>query len=322
MNRILFLLVFLILYSGVFSQFYIRGQVKDDKGNTLQGVTIVVHSTDQVFRSGGEGRFGISASKVNDSLTFSMEGYSTFSKRINANEYNNITLVAEQKPVAKPTGGLSSLAYNFNRSSRDQNNLGGETYSSLFENDFINTGKNASTEIALSYNRASYSNIRRFLNLGYSAPSDAVRIEEMLNYFNLQFKEPDKDNDFRIDSRISTCPWNKENNLLFLNICTKKLDLNNLPPSHLVFLIDVSTSMDLPNRLPLLKSAFKVLVNNLREKDTVSLVVYGGVTGTLIDALSGKEKQKITSIIDSLQASGATPGESGIKLAYRIAHRS
>ena len=108
--------------------------------------------------------------------------------------------------------------------------------------------------------------------------------------------------------------------LLLLNICSRKIDLNSLPPSHLVFLIDVSSSMDLPNRLPLLKSAFKVLVNNLREKDTVSLVVYGGITGTLIDALSGKEKEKIISVIDSLQASGATPGESGIKLAYRIAH--
>ena len=318
-NRVLFILFFLVLCSPIFSQFYIKGQVKDEKGNTLQNVTIVVHSTDQLFRSGGEGRFGINASKINDSLTFSFEGFATFTKQINANEYNNITLVAEKKQIAKATGGLSSLVSNFNHSSQDQYYSGNETYSSLFENNFINTGKNPSTEIALNYNRASYSNIRRFLNLGYSMPSDAIRIEEMLNYFNLEIKEPEQGKDFKINSRVSSCPWNKENTLLFLNICTKKIDLNSLPPSNLVFLIDVSSSMDMPNRLPLLKSAFKVLVNNLREKDTVSLVVYGGITGTLINGLSGKEKVKIINIIDSLQPGGATPGESGIKLAYRIA---
>ena len=246
MNRILLIIFFLSFYSPVFSQFYIKGQVKDEKGNTLQNVTIVVHSTDQLFRSGGEGRFGINATKVNDSLTFSFEGYATFTKQINANEYNNITLVTEKKKIAKTTGGLSSLVYNFNRSSRDQYNLGDETYSTLFENSFINAEKNASTEIALNYNRASYSNIRRFLNIGYSVPSDAIRIEEMLNYFNFEFNEPDQNNDFRINSRISSCPWNKENLLLILNICAKKIDLNSLPPSHLVFLIDVSSSMDLP----------------------------------------------------------------------------
>jgi len=141
----------------------------------------------------------------------------------------------------------------------------------------------------------------------------------MLNYFNDAYSEPEAGKLFKTRSIITGCPWNQENQLLFIDVTSKKLDLEKLPPSNFVFLIDVSGSMDLPNRLPLLQSAFRMLVNNLRTKDTVSIVVYGGLVGVKLNGVSGGEKEKILKAIDELTPGGFTPGESGIKVAYRIA---
>jgi Ca-activated chloride channel family protein len=150
-------------------------------------------------------------------------------------------------------------------------------------------------------------------------PPDAVRIEEMLNYFNLDYNEPVGNDVFNIKTTVSSCPWNADNELFYVNLSSKKLNLDTLPPSHLVFLIDVSGSMDMPNRLPLLKSAFRLLVNNLRDKDSVAIVVYGGTVGTMLNTTSGCEKEKILKTIDELTPGGSTPGESGVKLAYSVA---
>src|SRR5262249_36788388 len=143
------------------------------------------------------------------------------------------------------------------------------------------------TGMSLSIDRASYSNIRRFINTNTIVPPDAVRIEEMLTYFNETYSQPDENSLFKTSSILTTCPWNEDDQLLFLNINLKKINLDTLPPSNLVFLIDISGSMDMPNRLPLLQSAFRLLVNNLRAKDTVSIVVYGGVVGIQLSATSG-----------------------------------
>ncbi|MBL7731558.1 MAG: von Willebrand factor type A domain-containing protein, partial [Chitinophagaceae bacterium] len=167
--------------------------------------------------------------------------------------------------------------------------------------------------------RASYSNIRRFITLNSLVPPDAVRIEEMLNYFNLDYNPPENNDLFKIKTTLTTCPWNPDNQLYYINLSSRKLNLDTLPPSHLVFLIDVSGSMDMPNRLPLLQSAFRLLVNNLRDKDSVAIVVYGGITGVMLNTTSGGEKEKILKVIDELTPGGTTPGESGIKLAYSVA---
>jgi Ca-activated chloride channel family protein len=196
---------------------------------------------------------------------------------------------------------------------------GNETYASLLENHFVNAKRFPNTGMSLNVDRASYSNIRRFISLKSFVPPDAVRIEEMLNYFNLNYKEPEKGQLFSARTKISSCPWNPESQLFFVNLSSAKLDLDSLPPSHLVFLIDVSGSMDMPNRLPLLKSSFRLLVNNLRDKDSVAIVVYGGLTGVMLNTTSGAEKEKIFKAIDELEPGGATPGESGIKLAYSVA---
>ena len=122
-----------------------------------------------------------------------------------------------------------------------------------------------------------------------------------------------------LKTTLSSCPWNADNQLFYINLSSKKLNLDTLPPSNLVFLIDISGSMDMPNRLPLLKSAFRFLVNNLRDKDSVAIVVYGGTIGTMLNTTSGGEKEKILKAIDELVPGGSTPGESGIKLAYSVA---
>jgi Ca-activated chloride channel family protein len=170
--------------------------------------------------------------------------------------------------------------------------------------------------------KASYSNVRRFINQGTQVPVDAVRIDEMLNYFNFNYKEPQDDNVFRVESTVSDCPWNDKHRLLFLDLSARKLNLDHVPPSNLVFLIDVSGSMDMPNRLPLLKQAFQLLVKNLRKQDTVSIVTYGGSVGIWLEPTGGAHKQKIIKSIEALSASGDTPGEAAIRTAYKLAEHT
>ena len=144
-------------------------------------------------------------------------------------------------------------------------------------------------------------------------------VEEIFNYFPTLYNPPADSAVFSVSSRVGPCPWNWNNHLLQINLSALKLNLDSLPPAHLVFLIDISASMDMPNRLPLLQSGFRMLLSNLREKDSVSIVVYGGMTAVLVRALSGCERDSLTKVINGLVPGGATPGESGIRLAYQVA---
>jgi Ca-activated chloride channel family protein len=214
---------------------------------------------------------------------------------------------------------LVSITPNLELKSERNRVMGDETYNSLIENEFIVTEQNPETSMVLNVDRASYSNIRRFINMNSEVPPDAVKIEEMLNYFSINFSEPPKDSLFRVSSNLSSCPWNEKNQLLYLQVNTRKINLDKVPPSNLVFLIDVSGSMDMPNRLPLLKVAFRKLVANLRQIDTVSIVVYGSVVGVMLQPTSGDNKKKILDAIEELEPGGFTPGEAGILQAYRLA---
>ena len=299
--------------------YYTKGQVKDQEGDALQNVTMLLHSSGYVYRSGKDGGFGIPIPQKTDTLTIFREGYEKEKRVIYGDRFNVIVL--KKAPVAKSVAHnrLSSQVQNLSREEMGLRIAGNETYASIVENEFVAAAQNPATGITLNVDRASYSNIRRFLTLQSMVPPDAVRIEEMLNYFNLSYTEPKDDRTFAISTTLTECPWNKSNALLFAQVNSKKLKLDNLPQTHLVFLIDVSGSMDLPNRLPLLKTGFKALVNNLRAVDTVSIVVYGGTVGIALLPTSGEEKETIFKVIDSLQPGGSTPGESGIKLAYSLA---
>lgn len=300
-------------------QFYIKGQIKDEGGTALQNVTMLLHSSGFLYKSGSDGSFGILTPSKIDTITIIREGYQKERHALHADKFNDIVL--KKATVVKSTAPqkLSSLTQNLKREDQHLWFAGDETYASIVENNFIEAAAYAKTGLTLNVDRASYSNIRRFLTMASQVPPDAVRIEEMLNYFNLDYKEPADGKSFEITTTLTNCPWNKGNALLFAHINSKKLPLEKVPPSHLVFLIDVSGSMDLPNRLPLLKTGFKGLVNNLRPVDTVSIVVYGGAIGVALMPTSGGEKETIFKVIDSLQPGGSTPGESGIKLAYNLA---
>jgi Ca-activated chloride channel homolog len=314
------LLLQLIASSLFAQQFYLRGEVKDEGGHALQNVTITHHATGYLYRTGSSGSFGIVTNKETDTLTFSFDGYQR--ERITVKAGHFITVKLKQLASTMSSvkrSKLASLTKDLSRDAQQKWYVGDETYASLVENNFVDASKYPTTGIALNIDRASYSNIRRFINLGMAIPPDAVRIEEMLNYFNFGYTEPKGDDIFHINTAVTSCPWAPDNNLLFVNVSSKKINVDSLPPSHLVFLIDISGSMDMPNRLPLLKSAFHLLARNLREKDTVSIVVYGGTVAIMLNPTSGKEKEKIAKAIDELTPGGSTPGESGVRMAYSIA---
>lgn len=248
-----------------------------------------------------------------------MEGYETKTLRIKTDIWQNIVLKVSEASASKSKPKLISVTKDLKQDSRVNWFTGDETYFQLVENDFVQASGFPNTGFSLNVNKASYSNVRRFLNMQSSVPPDAVRVEEMINYFNLKYKEPKGTDIFNVESQITSCPWNKQEQLLFLNVSAKKLKLEKIPPGNFVFLIDVSGSMDMPNRLPLLKAAFQLLVKNLRPIDTVSIVTYGGSVSIWLQPTSGADKDKILTSIEELTAAGDTPGESAIRAAYQLA---
>jgi Ca-activated chloride channel family protein len=194
-----------------------------------------------------------------------------------------------------------------------------EEYGRIYENAFKEVSQEALSTFSIDVDTASYSNIRRFLNNGQIPPEDSVRIEEMINYFSYDYPSPENDQPFSITTKASAAPWNKEHKLVMVGLKGKTLQAEKLPPSNLVFLIDVSGSMDDPNKLPLLKQAFGAMVNQLSDKEKVAIVVYAGAAGKVLDATSGANKSTILNAINNLQAGGSTAGAQGIELAYQIA---
>ena len=194
-----------------------------------------------------------------------------------------------------------------------------EGYATIHENSFLKTTKNPLSTFSIDVDVASYANLRRFLNNGQKPPIDAVRIEEMINYFNYEYPQPDGEDPFSVNTELARCPWNEDHQLVHIGLQGKKIPTDNLPPSNLVFLIDVSGSMQSINKLPLLKSAFKMLVNEMREEDRVAIVVYAGAAGLVLPSTPGTKKDQIIYALDQLTAGGSTAGGAGIKLAYEVA---
>ena len=315
------LIFFFACSSACAQQYYLRGEVKDESGNPLQNVTILHCRTGYIYKTGNYGSFGILNTQQTDSLIFLLSGYQKEKVIADADKYLSVKLkLLQASTTTIHRYKLTSFTRNLDIGEQRRWYAGDETYTSIAENQFIDAKKYPVTGMSLDIDRASYSNIRRFINFNSFVPSDAVRIEEMLNYFNLNYDKPDNKDVFKVKSVLTSCPWEPSHQLFFINLSSQKINVDSLPPSNFVFLIDISGSMDMPNRLPLLQSALKLLVNNLRAKDTVSLVVYGGEVGVKLDATSGAEKEKILKAIDELSPGGSTPGESGLALAYNMAH--
>ncbi len=228
--------------------------------------------------------------------------------------------------ASRMTGGLSPMvrggypALPIPSFVRQEVNI--EEYASFKENRFIPVAKQPLSTFSLDVDAASYGNIRRMINQGELPPKDAVRVEEMINYFSYAYPQPVDGHPVRIVTETTACPWNKQHQLMRIGVKAKEIPTKNLPPSNFVFLIDVSGSMYDANKLPLVKSSLKLLVNNLRESDQVAIVTYAGAAGVALPSTEGTDKQKILDALESLQAGGSTAGAAGIQLAYEIAERN
>ncbi len=278
----------------------------------------------QVYYSGATGSFGIPSAVPIDTLVLEFNGFE--SMKIVADLRNFQRIVMQMLPATARLYDMYRASITTNLQNNTTVTVGqGESYSSIVENGFVPTRASAATTISLNIDHAAYSNIRRFINNGMRIPADAIRIEEMLNYFNFPLKGKQTESSrhgLQFAYQPTTCPWNPDNRLLFLQFRAPIIPLEAVPPSNLVFLIDISGSMDKPNRLPLLQSAFKMLVTNLREQDTISLVTYGGGIGVALAPTGGMHKDIINKAIDSLRAGGDTPGSGAIQTAYDIARHN
>lgn len=322
MKKIFFYILLVLLTVTVNAQYYLRGEIKDEKNQPLQNAKIHLHSNNHIYYSGAYGGFGITTNILHDSVTISLDGYESKTTKVNSEQWQYIVLKILPSNASSNRPKLISVTKNLEQTSRVRWYVNSETYFQLVENEYVKAYKYPNTGFALNVNKASYSNVRRFINMQSAVPPDAVRTEEMVNYFNLHYREPVKDELFRFESQLTSCPWDMEKQLLFLNINARKLDLDMVPPGNFVFLIDVSGSMDMSNRLPLLKAAFQMFVKNLRAIDTVSIVTYGGNVGIWLQPTGGGEKDKIIKSIEELTASGDTPGEAAIMTAYSLARNT
>jgi Ca-activated chloride channel family protein len=196
-----------------------------------------------------------------------------------------------------------------------------ETYAVINENHFEKTTLSPLSTFSIDVDKAGYSNVRRLINNGEVIAPDAVKIEEMINYFNYNYPQPTDQHPFSINTEVVKTPWHNDTQLVRIGLQGKTYKTEDLPTSNLTFLIDVSGSMSAQNKLPLLKSAFKLLVNQMRKKDKVSIVVYAGAAGVVLEPTAGDKKEKIMSALDNLSAGGSTAGGAGIELAYSLAER-
>ena len=316
----------------------ISGTVTDaaDK-KALKGVSVSVKGSNVSTLTDVKGRYEIKVSTGKQVLIFRQKGYATKEIKVSQPGVVNIALEVEKSvretvreklihldraakqsiftsvELARPISGGN---YQY-RSEEQAHNT--ESYNAINENRFLEARQNPLSTFGIDVDAASYSNIRRFINNGQLPPVDAVRIEEMINYFDYDYPQPKNNDPVSINTEISIAPWNKEHRLVKIGLQGKTIPTDNLPASNLVFLIDVSGSMDMPNKLPLVKSSMKLLVDQLRPKDRVAIVVYASATGLVLKSTSGEDKRAIKDSINKLEAGGSTAGGAGIKLAYQVA---
>lgn len=197
-----------------------------------------------------------------------------------------------------------------------------EEYSAIKENSFKSAVADPLSTFSIDVDTASYANVRRMIQSGKTVPADAVRVEEMLNYFHYDYPSPKEDEPFSVNTQLTDCPWNKDTKLMRVGLHAEDIDFSDRAPMNLVFLIDVSGSMYSADKLPLVQKSFSILTNELDEKDRISIVTYAGSDKVVIDGASGDCREEILEAIDRLQAGGSTAGAAGITTAYEIAEKN
>ncbi len=264
---------------------------------------------------------GVSSIKSNQPL-YVLDGKIVKSKnisKINPNEIKGIHVLKGENATSKygNKGRYGVILINTNSNQHEN-----ESYEEIVENKFEHVTFSPLSTFSIDVDKAAYSNVRRFLNNGQTVPADAVKIEEMINYFNYEYTQPTGEHPFSIQTELASSPWNTETKIVKIGLQGKKIANDKIPASNLVFLIDVSGSMGPSNKLPMLKSAFKLLVKQLRNKDKISIVVYAGAAGVVLKPTSGDDKSKILEALNNLEAGGSTAGGEGIELAYKIAQKN
>jgi len=202
---------------------------------------------------------------------------------------------------------------------RKKHDFNTEDYNHIVENRFLAATQTPLSTFSIDVDEAAYSNIRRFINQGSIPPAGAVRIEEMINYFDYSYPQPQNEDPFSVNTEMSECPWSPQHRLVHIGLQGKEIPMQNLPNANLVFLIDVSGSMQDENKLPLVKASMNLLTDKMRPDDKVAIVVYAGSAGLVLPSTSGTNKEAIKKAIDKLGAGGSTAGGEGIKLAYKVA---
>jgi len=254
---------------------------------------------------------------VLSSLILSACGDSSTSQR----EAANVNTPADAEPVmvanaantsANKAAGIS-FADDLDRSSE------GERYAEINENPFLEARRAPLSTFSVDVDTASYANVRRFLRDGQLPPKDAVRIEELINYFEYDYPQPVGDVPFSVSTETAVCPWNTKHKLVQIGLQGRKVSLDNTPPANLVFLLDVSGSMNSPDKLPLLKDGLRMMVNQLKPQDRVAIAVYAGSSGLVLPSTAVSNKGEILAALDRLEAGGSTNGGDGISLAYTVA---
>ncbi len=318
-----------------FSQRTITGTVTSAEG-TLPGATVQIKGTQTGTQTDMDGKYSITVPEGYTILVFRYVGYGSEEETIGDKSVIDVLLSKEFLSETVIGGSYSSRSSRGKRTKRTKKyrsskskiksslykDVNTESYATKNENGFSSVSQNPLSTFSINVDRASYSNVRRFLNDGELPPQDAVRVEEMINYFNYDYNEPTSEHPFGVTTEYGNCAWNKDHKLVLVGLQAKKIKKDNLPNSNIVFLVDVSGSMGSDNKLPLLKKALTELVKELREKDKVAIVVYAGAAGVVLPSTSGNKKEEIIAALDKLNSGGSTAGGEGIKLAYKIAKQN
>ncbi|MBN2890786.1 MAG: von Willebrand factor type A domain-containing protein [Bacteroidales bacterium] len=355
-----FLLILLVLLpSFLFSQITditISGKVTSKAdGIAIPGVLVVAKGTTYGSYTDIGGNYSIVIPPESKVLVFSLPGLKTHEEEIKNRTHINVAMESDNKKIEeivttglniqkeekycnyagdelfgsdrsilKGSGANLDGGISFSEAYYDDGDNGNNTeeYSNITENEYKNVFENPVSTFSIDVDNASYSNVRRFLNNNQMPPNDAVRIEEMINYFDYDYKEPKGETPFSFVTEISDAPWNIEHKLIHIGIQGKKIDYEDLKPSNLVFLVDVSGSMSSANKLPLLVKSLKMLVRGLSKKDHVSLVVYAGAAGVVLESTSASDTTTIFEALDRLKSGGSTAGGAGVTLAYNICQKN
>ncbi|MBO9614725.1 MAG: von Willebrand factor type A domain-containing protein [Dyadobacter sp.] len=338
-TRVIILLAIFLSAFALLPDRVIKGTVTDGSHTPITGVKVSIQGSGAGSLTDHAGRFSIRVPNLARALVFERTGYKSLTMPVTSDSVLNVVLTQTILKTEELAGkgfdspvqpGQVEKSLAFNRVSAAPATFSGtamrmqlptESYKPINENGFLSVGQQPVTTFSVDVDRAAYSNVRRFLNNGQMPPEDAVRIEEMINYFDYDYPQPAGEHPLAITTETTDSPWNPGLKLVHIGLQAKTVSTENLPASNLVFLIDVSGSMNDPNKLPLLKQAFKLLVDQLRAEDKISIVAYAGSAGLVLPPTAGSEKRAIKDALDKLDAGGSTAGGEGIELAYDLAKK-